>query len=64
MLTTSVRLTEKAILVERALALEQAVYDKMEQHVTDEYRSRTADHSCRWLQHADPSQFSRIFRHS
>jgi hypothetical protein len=33
--------TEKAILVERALALEQAVYDKMEQHVTDEYRSRT-----------------------
>lgn len=26
--------------MERALALEQAVYDKMEQHVNDEYRSR------------------------
>ncbi|GHJ85449.1 hypothetical protein NliqN6_1851 [Naganishia liquefaciens] len=33
-------IAEKAILVERALALEQAVYDKMEQRVTDEYRSR------------------------
>ncbi|KAI5450759.1 transcription elongation factor TFIIS [Naganishia albida] len=33
-------IAEKAILVERALALEQAVYDKMEQHVNDEYRSR------------------------
>ncbi|KAJ9107850.1 hypothetical protein QFC19_002756 [Naganishia cerealis] len=30
---------EKAILVERSLALEQAVYDKMKQEVTDEYRS-------------------------
>ncbi|KAJ9109061.1 hypothetical protein QFC21_000388 [Naganishia friedmannii] len=32
---------EKSILVERSLALEQAVYDKMKQEVTDEYRSRT-----------------------
>ncbi|KAJ9125405.1 hypothetical protein QFC22_000365 [Naganishia vaughanmartiniae] len=31
---------ENAILVERSLALEQAVYDKMKQEVTDEYRSR------------------------
>jgi hypothetical protein len=46
-------IAEKAILVERALALEQAVYDKMEQHVNDEYRSRECS-----LAHAQPSSLT------
>jgi transcription elongation factor S-II len=55
---------EKAILVERSLALEQAVYDKMKQEVTDEYRSRMSSFTRAGLITEDSRLTSHTYRNS